>query len=196
MKKVTSLIIFLLFFVIFLIVFLPYQKIYKTVIDKLALQNKVTLAYNIKKANLLNLYLDDIKLVLPNKTANINKLKIKFYPMGFLLNSKLARITVQIADENAAFDISKNKDGYFISGTFKTNMLSEFLDNAVASFLKGFNGSDELYLDIAFKKNRIDINKLEIKGDFELDAKGFIKSGVLRLMGVVKIGKMKENFSI
>jgi len=196
MKKITNIIIFLLFFSVFLIVFMPYQKIYKTAIDRLADKGNVTLTYDIAKANLLNLHLKNIKIVLQNKTAKISECKIKFYPQGLLLNSKLARITVKIANENAAFDISRNKDRYFIDGIFKTNMLSEFLDNNMSSFLNGLKGSDKLYLDITYKKNRININKLEIKGDFELVAKGFIKAGILRLMGVVKIGKIKENFSI
>ncbi len=196
MKKVANIAIFLLFFLIFLIVFMPYQKLYKTAIDELAQKSKITLTYNIEKANLLDLDLNNIEIVLQNKTAKIDKCKIKFYPLGLLLNSKLAHITVQINNENAAFEINKNKDRYFISGTFKTDMLSEFLDSSMSSFLKGFNGSDRLYLDITYKKNGISINKLEMKGDFELVAKGFMKSGVLRLMGVVKIGKIKENFSI
>ncbi len=196
MKKVKLTIVFLVFFVAFLFIFMPYGKIYKSAIDKFATKENIKVSYDINKASLLRLNLGNIKFFMPNKTIAIDACKIKINPFGLVFNSNIARIRILTGNNTSNFVIKKSKNKYFIKGKFKTIVLKNFLDKNLSSFLSGFKGTDNMILVMRYKKNRIIIEKLEISGDFELVAHGYIQGNVLRLMGVVKIGNIKENFSI
>ncbi len=196
MKKALYAAIFFIFFLIGLIVFMPYQRIYNSTINSLLSKEKIAASYKIKRAFISHLYLNNIEIYMPDKTIKVDRCKIRLNPLGFLFNSSLAYIEVSSNNEHGNFKIEKDKNRYYISGTFKTALLRSFLDSNLSAFLKGFTNKDRLSLIVAYKKDRIEIEKLEIKGDFELVAKGYIKGGIIRLMGVVKIGKIKENFSI
>ncbi len=196
MKKISIIAAFVIFFIFSVFVFMPYSKVYQSFIDKLAYKGKVNLSYNITKASFVGFKLNNILIGVPNRTMRIDRCNINFNPLGLLLGFNFAHIKIYTKGQKSNFNIRKSKNEYFVYGTFNTSVLSDFLDNRLATFLSGFKGKNRLVLTLTYERGKIVINQLKITGDFELMAKGYIKSGVLRLMGIVKIGKIKETFSI
>ncbi len=196
MRRIAVVLVFLVSFFGALIAFMPYKKLYNAAIQKEAQRQSISLRYEISRASPLRLYLKNITIVSGNRVIKIQECKIKLKPISFILNGTAAAIIIKAASKEGDFTVKKASNRWIISGMFQTGLVAAFLKGSMASLMSGFNGTDSLNITLTPGKNTLNIDEVKITGDFELIAHGYIKNGTLRLMGTVKMGRIKENFSI
>ncbi len=194
MKRVMIGVVFILSTLISVLVFLPYSKIYTAAITKLAKENGINLQYTITRATPIHLYLKDITVTIGSKSIRMDEFKLRFSPIKFVADGLIARIIAKVSGKEGDFQLSKHGSTYRITGIFATGLLQPFIEQQYATLLAGMHGTDTLTVVLKPEKNLLRINELKIVGDFELVAHGYIKNGRIRLMGLIKIGNLRENF--
>ena len=196
MRRILLVLLFLFCFFTSLFAFMPYKKLYNAAIERLATTHGVDISYEMSRASPLHLYLKKIKIITNNRVIELQECKIKLTPLSYISSGTLAKIILKASSNEGDFIVKKADSGWLISGMFQTALISNFLSGNEANFIRGLKGTDSLQIKLSPAKDSLKIDELKVTGDFELVAHGYIKNGKVRLMGVIKIGNIKENFSI
>ncbi len=191
--KVRNFVVFFISFVIFLFVFAPYKKIYSYAIGKIVEKNRVDVSYKIAKASLLSLHFNYVDTAFYGENYKINDVVLKLNPL-FFVGSNIAKLSFE--NGGAKFAISKDSNGYLVRGYFLTATLRGLLKQPLKGFLANMNGKNTVFAKVSFSNNSLIINKLEISGDINIEAKGYISRSSVHLNGTIKLGKIKQRFSI
>ncbi len=191
--KVKNFVVFFISFVVFLFIFAPYEKIYSYAIGKIVEENRIDVSYKVAKALPFSMHLDYIDAVFGGENYKVDNVVVKLNPLFFAGNS-IARLSFENGE--AEFAISKDSNGYFIKGYFLTSLLRGLLKQPFKGFLANMNGKNSVFAKVSFSNNSLIINKLEINGDINVEAKGYISRSSMHLNGTIKIGKIKQRFSI
>jgi len=185
--------VFFIAFIVFLFIFAPYERIYSYAIGRIVEKNHVNVSYKIKKASPFSLHFDYLDAVFDGENYKISDVALKVNPL-FFVSSEI--IKVSIKNSSARFLIFKDSKGYLIKGYFLTSLVKDFLNQPFKVFLANMNGKNTVLAKVSFSNNSLIVNKLEINGDINIEAKGYISRSGMHLNGTIKIGKIKQRFSI
>ncbi len=185
--------VFFITFIVFLFLFAPYKKIYSYAIGKIVEKNHIDLPYKIDRASLCYLHFGYLNADFGGENYKFDDVELKLNPL-FFTNSNIAKLSLE--KNMAQFTILKDSKGYLIKGYFLTSLLKSLLKQPFKGFLANMNGKNSVIAKISFSNNSLIINKLEIDGDIGIEAKGYISKSGMHLNGTIKIGKVKQRFSI
>ena len=195
MKKLFLLFVFIAAFLISVIVFFPYGRAYEYAILHFAKPNGVKISYDIKKASILNASFSNISFEFEGNLIKIDSCLLKWKPFKYIFSGNFADVKLTSKNSKAEFFLLKKGDKLIVKGNFPSRIILNVIQNNQLDFLKAFKGKDALYAIIIKDKNGLSIKQLRITGDFEVNARGYIKGGKIGLIGTIKIGKFKREFS-
>ena len=184
---------FVIFFVVSFFAFLPYGKIYSYVIGKVVEKNHAGVLFNIEKASAFEIYFKNIVLNFNGQNFNVKNVRLQFNPL-FFVSSNLANVDIE--KNRATFKVVRKSKSYIIEGYFYTSALRNVLPSPFKSFFTNMNGKNSLIAKVSFSNGSLIIDQMDISGDFNLKAKGYISKTGFHLNGTIKIGKISERFSI
>ncbi len=184
---------FLIFFVISFFAFLPYDKIYSYAIGKIIEKNHVAVLCNIERASVFEIYFKDIVFNLGGQNFNVKNVRLKFNPL-FFASSNVANVDIE--KNMATFKVVRKAKSYIIEGYFHTSTLRDVLPSQFRTFFANMSGKNSLIAKVSLSNGSLIIDRVNIRGDFNLKAKGYISKMGFHLNGTVKIGKISERFSI
>ncbi len=185
--------VFIVFFVVSFFIFLPYDKIYSYAIGKVIRKNHIEVLCNIEKAGTFGIYFKNIAFNFNGQNFSVENVRLKFNPM-FFVSSNLARVDIE--KNRATFKVVRKSKGYIIEGYFYSSVLKNILPSQFRGFFANMNGKNSLIAKVSFLNGSLIIDQMDISGDFNLKAKGYISKSGFHLNGTVKIGKISERFSI
>ncbi|GMT44103.1 MAG: hypothetical protein IEMM0003_0922 [bacterium] len=172
---------------------LPYKDIYDNLINKYVQNMQLQAYYNITNASLFSLNTSNVSIKKDGYLFHFDKIKAKVSPFKYLFGENFLRLQLRSAADLASVAIKKNKNLWYI--TIKTP--SSMFKSVVKNFQLPFPIQGDLLIKTKIKNegNQLLIKKISVRGQINIDARGYIKNYHLRLNGKIKFGKMEQEFN-
>ncbi len=176
---------------------LPYKFLYQYALDNLHRGN-LNINYCINTAHLFSLKIKDISLKIKDKTIKFDSLYMKWNPILYLFKKRFLFLSLTIPGCNKKIIIylKRKDDNFIVIGKIPDSIakvLSE--DYPVLKFLKSLKNNVHILIKFNYENNQIIFKKIQLIGDFELKATGYIKNGFIVLNGMFRYQKYKTTFS-